>query len=603
MCHIPEEGELKSQIKKLQRLRDQIKTWLASNEIKDKKILIDNRKLIEHVSPRWLTPESWIQYLYTAYVACTIQQMERFKACEKEMKTKAFSKEGLSANAKLDPKELLKIETANFVSLMVDELARQVEMTEAEVELLQGGAKKTKKGGTGTDKAGQLEDLNDRRKWHISRLELILRLMENGNMDPDRIVGLKEDISYFVESNTVRVRCHHFNIWTLKACFVSSSHAQEEDFEEDEGIYDELNLDEEEEMFGMIDRDDVQSSHDSMSVADTSEIVSHVPPPQNRSPVKAPTKQGSDGDGDKSPTQSKATKISSVPQRKPTLDGTAIRPTGLSAPSRSTSGTSAIGPVPGPLTSPPVLTPAPRAMPAVLPPIRYSAAAASAVAQSSAPAVNAAPSSLPALPSIIATPSLSNPTSQTTLPSLSPLPPAGTSMTAPQAINSVTSPTPHITSAVASPSMQTTSPMTTSLPLPQVAAVPATGMTALTSSHNKLPALQTKIRGSDLTFTSTPQSAESTNNSPSDVAPSPASSHDSLPVRVICCSERPLKGGLYKSRNLSSLVSYDIRQPHRAYLFPRHRLHYSQRQILWRVQCSFLLLSKPPVWRRCKHLR
>jgi CCR4-NOT transcription complex subunit 3 len=33
----------------LQRLRDQIKTWLASNEIKDKKALTDNRKLIELV--------------------------------------------------------------------------------------------------------------------------------------------------------------------------------------------------------------------------------------------------------------------------------------------------------------------------------------------------------------------------------------------------------------------------------------------------------------------------------------------------------------------------------------------------------------------------
>lgn len=32
-----------------QRLRDQIKTWLASNEIKDKRQLIENRKLIETV--------------------------------------------------------------------------------------------------------------------------------------------------------------------------------------------------------------------------------------------------------------------------------------------------------------------------------------------------------------------------------------------------------------------------------------------------------------------------------------------------------------------------------------------------------------------------
>ncbi|ERE61604.1 CCR4-NOT transcription complex subunit 3-like protein, partial [Cricetulus griseus] len=41
------EADLKKEIKKLQRLRDQIKTWVASNEIKDKRQLIENRKLIE----------------------------------------------------------------------------------------------------------------------------------------------------------------------------------------------------------------------------------------------------------------------------------------------------------------------------------------------------------------------------------------------------------------------------------------------------------------------------------------------------------------------------------------------------------------------------
>jgi len=43
------ELDLKSQIKKLQRLRDQIKTWVASNDIKDKTALVDNRRLIETV--------------------------------------------------------------------------------------------------------------------------------------------------------------------------------------------------------------------------------------------------------------------------------------------------------------------------------------------------------------------------------------------------------------------------------------------------------------------------------------------------------------------------------------------------------------------------
>ena len=44
------ETDLKTQIKKLQRLRDQIKAWVANNDIKDKTALLDNRKLIETVS-------------------------------------------------------------------------------------------------------------------------------------------------------------------------------------------------------------------------------------------------------------------------------------------------------------------------------------------------------------------------------------------------------------------------------------------------------------------------------------------------------------------------------------------------------------------------
>lgn len=44
------ETDLKTQIKKLQRLRDQIKTWVASSDIKDKSQLLENRKLIETVS-------------------------------------------------------------------------------------------------------------------------------------------------------------------------------------------------------------------------------------------------------------------------------------------------------------------------------------------------------------------------------------------------------------------------------------------------------------------------------------------------------------------------------------------------------------------------
>lgn len=168
--------------------------------------------------------------------------MERFKASEKEIKTKAFSKEGLIAASRLDPAEKAKVELSQWLSGMVDELARQVETTEAEIEQLAGGAKK-KKGATTSERAAQLDLMNDRRKWHSSRLEILLRMLENGTLETERVSDIKEDISYFVESNA------------------------DEDFEEDEGIYDEFNLDEEEEAFGLKDNDDM-NSHDAISIPD-----------------------------------------------------------------------------------------------------------------------------------------------------------------------------------------------------------------------------------------------------------------------------------------------------------------------------------------------
>ena len=48
------EDTLKREIKKLQRFRDQIKTWAAGNEVKDKGPLMEERKRIEKVRAQWL---------------------------------------------------------------------------------------------------------------------------------------------------------------------------------------------------------------------------------------------------------------------------------------------------------------------------------------------------------------------------------------------------------------------------------------------------------------------------------------------------------------------------------------------------------------------
>ena len=130
--------------------------------------------------------------------------MEKFKACEKEMKTKAFSKEGLTQASKLDPKQQEKADTMSWVQQMMDELMVQVETAEAEIETLQGGGKKKNKaGGAAAERLETLERLNERRKWHISRLEIILRLLDNGSLATDKVIALQDDVKYFVDSNMV----------------------------------------------------------------------------------------------------------------------------------------------------------------------------------------------------------------------------------------------------------------------------------------------------------------------------------------------------------------------------------------------------------------
>ncbi|KAL8147125.1 hypothetical protein AgCh_004733 [Apium graveolens] len=172
------EADLKKEIKKLQRYRDQIKTWIQSSEIKDKKVsasyeqaLMDARKQIE-------------------------REMERFKICEKETKTKAFSKEGLGQQPKTDPKEKAKSETRDWINNVVSELESQIDSFEAEMEGLT-----VKKGKTRPPRLTHLEASITRHKAHIMKLELILRLLDNDELSPDQVNDVKDFLDDYVERN------------------------------------------------------------------------------------------------------------------------------------------------------------------------------------------------------------------------------------------------------------------------------------------------------------------------------------------------------------------------------------------------------------------
>jgi CCR4-NOT transcription complex subunit 3 len=165
------EIDLKKEIKKLQRLRDQIKTWIGSSEVKDKDALVDARKLIE-------------------------TKMEQFKVCEKETKTKTYSKEGLARADRLDPAEEAKMKTTEWLAEYILQFKQLVEEKDFEIEKLSSGkGKKSNK--------HQIEELKDHisnHKFHISKLEGIIRLVTNDVLDVESVDALKEDIDYYFDS-------------------------------------------------------------------------------------------------------------------------------------------------------------------------------------------------------------------------------------------------------------------------------------------------------------------------------------------------------------------------------------------------------------------
>ena len=163
------ESELKKEIKRLQKLRDQIKTWLQSSEVKEKKALMDGRKAVE-------------------------REMERYKVAEREAKTKAFSTAGLTQAAKLDPKAKARQEARDWLNSTVDKLNTQIEELESEIELASSSKKKQK-----NSDVEEFELIISRHNEHIQKLEHLIRLLDNQQLESEEIEDLKEFLDDYIE--------------------------------------------------------------------------------------------------------------------------------------------------------------------------------------------------------------------------------------------------------------------------------------------------------------------------------------------------------------------------------------------------------------------
>lgn len=191
------EGDLKKEIKKLQKFRDQIKTWQLNDSIE---AAIAPSKLQEH---RKLVEEA----------------MECYKDVEKSSKMKSYSNQSIMLAAlELEEIDLSPEaeEAVTFLETSIEELEDQCEKLEGEYEKI--SQKKIRKNNLTMieERKQEIEGFSNRNKFHIEKMEMVIDFLKKDKISPDAVFAIQEDITFYLESN------------------------QEPDFIDDDTLYDEL---------------------------------------------------------------------------------------------------------------------------------------------------------------------------------------------------------------------------------------------------------------------------------------------------------------------------------------------------------------------------
>ena len=183
--------DLKTELKKLQRLREQTRAFLAAPETDPKftAVLQKARRDVE-------------------------LKMEAFKVVEKQHKIKAFSTAGL-AQAKEDPGARAKLACEEWLSELVAQANEALETYEGELEGLAAKGKRKK-----SERQAELEKFMQMLGNHVVRLEQVLRALDNDQVTVAELdeLGLKDSLEYMLQSH------------------------MEPDFMDDDSIYEEIDL-------------------------------------------------------------------------------------------------------------------------------------------------------------------------------------------------------------------------------------------------------------------------------------------------------------------------------------------------------------------------
>lgn len=233
------EGDLKKEIKKLQKFRDQIKNWQGNEALET---TIAPLKLQEH---RRLVEEA----------------MECYKEVEKNSKMKSFSNQSimlaLMDNGELELSPEVQ-EMYEYLGGVVDELTEQNERHEEEYERL--AQKKTRKNAllAVEERKQEIEAFRTRNEFHIEKIQMVMAYLRASKVAVELVQDIQDDLNFYVESN------------------------MEPDFVDDETVYDDLIREAKENHERNIivegEHADAEGTEQSSLLADVSDLTSTTAP-------------------------------------------------------------------------------------------------------------------------------------------------------------------------------------------------------------------------------------------------------------------------------------------------------------------------------------
>ena len=166
------EENLKAQIKKLQRDRNQLSSWIAEKSVKDKDLLMEGKSKIEAL-------------------------MDHFKDFERESKMKRFSQVGLNKEDRADPEVQKRREMITWIQDMLSNLEKEFDELTAEDQRLT--SRKPSKNSKEEVNLAFTKRVLESHRWHMNKLEQLQRKLNNEDVNVESLETLKDSLTNYMD--------------------------------------------------------------------------------------------------------------------------------------------------------------------------------------------------------------------------------------------------------------------------------------------------------------------------------------------------------------------------------------------------------------------